>query len=103
LLNPVHVGGPNVEDALESARIPLYLGGENYGRLRAILDYDAWNTIQDRSAFSQGDGTLRQSVEQNVPLRYPLHRAFYADDSVALTGENDLDEHYTLYLEDAGW
>lgn len=103
LLNPVHLGGPTQEYALESPRIPLYLGGENYGRLRAILDYDAWDTVQDKASFSVGDGTLRQSVDQDVPLRYPMHRAFYAGDSVKLSGECYLDEHATLYLDDAGW
>lgn len=103
LVNPVYQGGPAREHALETARIPLYLGGENQGRLRSILDYDSWDTIQDRRSFSIGDGTLSQTVGQEVPLKYPMHRAFYAGDSMPMEGASCLDEHYTLYLDDWGW
>ncbi|MEI6516529.1 MAG: TadE family protein [bacterium] len=103
LINPGYVGGPSAAYALESARIPLYLGAEDSGRLRPILDYDAWDTITNAPSYSMGDGTLRQGVQQNVPLRFPFHRAFYNADSVPLEGEIILDEHYTLYMEDAGW
>lgn len=102
LVNPAYSGGPSQEYALEAARIPLYLGGENWGRLDAILDYDAWDTIDAGTAFSMGDGTLRQKVDQDIPLRYPFHRAFYAADSMPLSGTSDLDEHYSLYLEEEG-
>lgn len=102
LVNPVYAGGPSQEYALESARIPLYLGGENMGRLRAILDYDAWDTVHAGDSVSMGDGTLSQTVEQDVPLRYPFHRAFYAADSISLSGQNDIDEHFPLYLDEEG-
>ena len=72
------------------------------GRLRAILDYDAWDTVHAGNSFSMGDGTLRQTVEQDVPLRYPFHRAFYAADSISLSGQNDIDEHFSLYLDEEG-
>ncbi len=104
LVNPVHSGGPSGQYAIESARIPLYLGGENDGQLRAILDYDAWETIIFGASFSLGDGTLRQDIEQEVSLtNNPFHRAFYASDTITLKGECTLDEHYTLYLDEAGW
>lgn len=102
LVNPVYAGGPSQEYALESARIPLYLGGENMGQLQAILDYDAWDTVHAGGSFSVGDGTLRQTVDQDVPLRYPFHRAFYDADSISLRGQNDLDEHFPLYLNEEG-
>lgn len=103
LLNPAYAGGPTREYTLEAARIPLYLGSDNHGQARAILDYDAWETIRAGASSSLGDGTLRQGVDQDVPLRYPFHRAFYARDSIELNGESTLDEHYTLYLDEAGW
>jgi hypothetical protein len=103
LINPVHAGGPAVQYGLEAARIPLYLGAEDYGRLQPILNYDAWDTVQMDASYSVGDGTLHQGVRQSVPLRYPFHRAFYNADSVPLEGEITLDEHYPLYMEDAGW
>lgn len=106
LTNPAYTGGPSQEYALEAARIPLYLGGENEGRLRAILDYTDWDTANNVHvgvSSSLGDGTLRQGVDQNVPLRLPFHHPFYDADSVGLSGECILDEHYTLYLDEAGW
>jgi len=103
MVNPVYQGGPAREHALEAARIPLYLGEENQGRLRAILDYESWDTIQEGFHESLGDGTLRETVNQNVPLSYAFHRAFYSGDSLPMCGTNTLDEHYTLYLDDWGW
>ena len=109
LLNPAHTGGPARQYALESARIPLYLGAQSGGELGAILDYDGWGLsslsgITVMPSYSLGDGTLRQEVKQTVDLtRYPFHRAYYAADSFPMTGQATLDEHYSLYLEDAGW
>ncbi len=104
LVNPIPSGGPSGQYAMESARIPLYLAGENEGRLRAILHYAAWNTIIFGASSSLGDGTLRQDIEQEVSLtNNPFHRAFYASDTITLSGECTLDEHYTLYLDEAGW
>jgi hypothetical protein len=103
LVNPVPTGGPSGQYALESARIPLYLAGENEGRLRAILDYAAWGTIIFGASSSLGDGTLRQDIQQEVSLtNNPFHRAFYASDTITLNGGCTLDEHYTLYMDDAG-
>ncbi len=104
MINPSYQGGPSVEHALEVARIPLYLGAENQGQLGAILDYERWDTIHFGSASSVGDGTFRFSVDQEVSLtNNPFAGAFCSDDSIDLHGENCLDEHFTLYLDDAGW
>ncbi|MEI6787884.1 MAG: hypothetical protein WCL49_05340 [bacterium] len=104
LINPVHTGGPSGQYAIESARIPLYLGGESEGMLKAILDYSAWDTIIFGASSSLGDGTLQQNIEQEVSLtNNPFHRAFYASDSITLKGDCTLDEHYSLYLDEAGW
>lgn len=103
LVNPDAPGGPAVQYAAEAARIPLYLGGENYGQLRAILDYDAWDSVRQSVPYELGDGTLRMSAEQTMLLRYPLHRLFYAADSLEMKGESTLDSHAPLYLDDLGW
>ena len=105
LLNPGYAGGPAGEYAAESPRIPLYMGGENYARLPAILDYDGWhaNAVQYLPPSTLPDGTLHMEVRQDVSLRYPFHRAFYAADSVELTGESYVDDHYPLYIDDLGW
>lgn len=104
LINPSHTGGPSGAYAIEAARIPLYLGAENRGQVNAILDYDAWDSIHIGASSSMSDGTLRQGVDQNVSLtNNPFHRAYYAADSLDLAGECIIDEHYTLYLDEAGW
>lgn len=103
MLTPAYAGGPSQEHALERARIPLYLGAENAGRLPAILAYEDWATIGQASISLVGDGTLRATVAQAMPLKYPFHRAFYAGDSVMLGGTNTIDAHYDLYMQDLGW
>lgn len=106
LINPVSDGGPAAQHAVEAARIPLYMGTEDASELDPILDYQDWDTAQDVSwplVSAFGDGTLRLRVGQQVPLRYPFHRAFYAADSMDMTGESWLDNHYTLYLDDRNW
>lgn len=103
MLNPGPGGGPAREHAAESARIPLYLGAEYWGRLDAILDYEDWDSIDVPPVSSLGNGTLSLTLEQEYPLRSPFHRAFYAADSVPLRAEVLLDEHYPLYLDDRGW
>jgi hypothetical protein len=106
LINPASDGGPAAQHAVEAARIPLYMGTEDASELDPILDYQDWDTAQDVSwplVSAFGDGTLRLRVGQQVPLRYPFHRAFYAADSMDMTGESWLDNHYTLYLDDRNW
>jgi len=93
---------------LEKARIPEYLGSENWPRARWLLDYEDWDTVSvgqvSAVGGSGGDvGVVQFKVVQDYPLRVPFHRAFYAADEVRLQGRSDLEEHYRLYLEDRGW
>lgn len=99
MLNPTYQGGPAVEHALEAARIPLYLGGENGAMLEAILDYKEWDTIPSGTAILLGNGTLQYSIKQNVPLKFPFHHAFYDGDVVPMEGTVTLDEHCSLYMD----
>jgi hypothetical protein len=39
-------------------------------------------------------------VRQDYPLRTPMHTAFFADDSVELEGESEIENHHPLYLEE---
>lgn len=104
LIHPAYQGGPASEYALEAARIPLYLGADNYGQLDAILDYDHWDSIRQGQASSLGDGTFRFGVEQVVSLtNNPFAGAISSSKTLKLSGENYLDEHYSLYMDDAGW
>ena len=101
MVNPGYQGGPAREHAMEKARIPLYLGGENWGRLGAILDYKEWDSIRSRYHTSLGNGTLMVTVGQDYSLtNNPFHRTYYAGDSIPLRGTNTLDEHFTLYMDD---
>jgi hypothetical protein len=104
LMNPATPGGPAAQHAVEAARIPLYLGGENEGQLPSILDYEDWDTIGSPRSSDKGDGTLELSIRQNVTLlRYPLHHLYYAGDSIEMEGASTLDNHAILYLDDWGW
>lgn len=105
LTHPSYTGGPAAEHAIERARIPLYLGAEDWGDLDPILEYEAWTggatNLTDVAALA--DGTLHLTMRHAMPLRLPFHRAFYDDDVVPMTGEARLDNHYPLYLDDQNW
>lgn len=106
LINPVPIAGPASQQILEAARIPLYMGTEDASEMDPILKYQDWDTPQDIRQISQlalADGTLKMEVGQEVALRYPFHRTFYAADVVEMSGESYLDNHSTLYLDDQGW
>lgn len=106
LISPGYNGGPASEYAVETPLIPLYLGSRNAGELPAIMNYEEWDGSHDVTYASPvflADGTLHMEVRQQVPLKYPFHRAFYADDSVDMTGQSRIDNHYELYIDDRGW
>ena len=84
--------------ATEQSRIPLYLGAEDYGELRPILDYENWDDIRHSSSDLPPWG-VRTRTHQELPLDMPFHRAFYSDDSIEESGEMEMESHYTLYLE----
>jgi len=97
---------------IERARIPEYLGAENYPRSLQILDYEDWNSIYITDSGSQPvdpedpdsmNPVLHFGVSQNYRLWVPMHRAFYAADNVRIAGESYLENHYPLYLEDMHW
>jgi len=93
---------------LEKARIPEYLGSENWASAHWLLDYEDWDTVNVGQSSSVGGsgsdaGVVQFRVSQDYPLWVPLHRVFYGSDRVRLQGRSDLEEHYRLYLEDQGW
>ncbi len=90
------------QQALESARIPLYLGATLHGHLSAILDYDRWDSLTYRTSGNNG-AQIQVRVNQEFPLAFPLHRAFYAADSIPMEGRCDLENHASFYLENQGW
>jgi hypothetical protein len=84
---------------IEQSRIPLYLGAERWGELQPILDYEDWDTVRLSRMLDTASETVHATMRQDVPLRHPFHRAYYAADEVEARGEAELDSHYSLYLE----
>jgi len=88
--------------AAESARIPLYLGAEDAGWLPGILEYADWDTISSYTLEWSGMDQVSVRSHQNVPLKYPFHRTFYAADEISMDGNRrglTMEDHYPLYLQ----
>jgi hypothetical protein len=87
---------------VESARIPLYLGGDSAARLPGILDYENWENSANNDIWFRiddlGGSGLGVHTAQRVPLWTPLHRLIYDGDSIPLGGDAILESHYPLYL-----
>ena len=89
---------------LERVRIPEYLGAENHSRSLWVLDYEEWQKKTIKHNARGGAGMqVDVEVEQEYPLRFPAHRAFFAADAVKLEGEGSMENHYPLYLDDRDW
>ena len=83
---------------VERSRIPLFLGTENYGEMHAVLDYENWDDLHQNSTLS-GIDAVNTSVRQDLELKFPFHRAFYAADEIREAGDATMDGHYSLYLQ----
>lgn len=88
--------------AIERSSIPLYLGGEDWAFLPAILDYDAWDTLNYSSTRTPAQITA--TVSQNYPLtNFPFRSLYYAGDMVPIAGICEIEHHAWHYLDDMGW
>ena len=83
---------------LERSRIPLFLGTEHYGEMHSVLDYENWDDLH-QSSVQSGLDQVNTSVRQDIELKFPFHRAFYAADEVREAGDATMDGHYPLYLQ----
>lgn len=89
---------------IEKTRIPEYMASHNRSRSRYVLDYENWDTIEHDSPSSAGSASIIEvKVAQDYRIWVPLHRTFYAADTVNLEGESALENHYSLYLDDMRW
>jgi hypothetical protein len=90
---------------IERVRIPEFLASPTYLSAYEILDYEDWDSVVIGVGPVVGpDGIILEgSARQDVPLRVPMHSAFYAADEVELEGRAFLENHYSLYLDDMGW
>lgn len=92
-------GGPMTQRAVERGRIPLFLGSESSWQLPFILDYEDWETINYSFIEQENPPVIYSRVSQYFPLDFEFHRAFYAGDSIHLSGEDYTGNHYPLYLD----
>jgi hypothetical protein len=89
---------------LERARIPEYMDSPNSVRAHSVLHYEGWEDLRLLSStIGGGSPTVRVQVGQDYGLWVPLHRSFYAADSVPLEGDVSMENHYPLYLDDLSW
>ena len=107
---------PRSERAVtEAARIPDYLASEHDERARHILDYEGWNDLRASGLGGispSGAETLEVKVQQKMPLDIsvkalydwvgllsPAHDRGY----MLLGGGSEIENHYSLYLDDKGY
>ncbi len=102
---------------LERARIPDYLASENDARAAYILDYERWDDISSSGLGGGGAGLFGDSRKLEVSLRqdYPLDIAVRAlwdwvgatalrdRESLTLKADSEIEDHYSLYLDDQGY
>ena len=85
-------------DQLEKPRIPEYLAAE-WDQLFGFLHYEAWDNLSVKSTISETADAVEVRVQQNVPVRFPFHQAFYSADDILYEGRATLENHYPLYLQ----
>jgi hypothetical protein len=98
---------------IEKARIPDYLASWNNARAAFELNYACWEDSSQNKitvdiegdamssgGSSEGSPMIHATVSQDYPLWVPLHQAFYAADSVKLSADSYLENHYPLYIDD---
>ncbi len=100
---------------VEAARIPDYLASEHEARASHILDYEGWNDLHATGlggVVPSGADTLDVKVRQKFPLGISvkalcdwvgiispsLDRGY-----MLLGGESEIENHYSLYLDDKGY
>ena len=99
----------------EAARIPDYLASEHDERAHHILDYEGWDDLRATGLGGiapSGSDTLEVNVQQKMPLGISV-KALY--DWVGLLsssldrgymllgGKSEIENHYSLYLDDKGY
>jgi hypothetical protein len=89
----------SIQSPMEEILIPLYLGAENWAELPGILDYQDWDSVGWPSISDIGGDILQVRAAQDLPLRYPFHRAFVDRDYLWIEGMTRMDNHYPIYLQ----
>jgi len=86
---------------VERVKIPEYLAADNDYRADFVLNYSEWDTVQGHhGSAGVPDPVVHVIVRQDFSNSVPMHRTFYAEDSIPLHGEAWIENHYPLYLDD---
>jgi hypothetical protein len=95
---------------VERARIPDFMWAANFNRAREVLNYDAW---ENRLIHYDVTGIPIGAFENPPPFSVtawvnytnflPMSGAYYSGDSVRIEGENTLENHYSVYIDDQYW
>ena len=101
----------SLQYSVERARVPQYLASVNNARSRAILDYENWNNINVNANGGAVGGVsvvgslLDVTIEQEYPELFPIMWSFVAPNatSIWLRSSVELENHYSLYLDDMGY
>jgi hypothetical protein len=83
----------------EMYRIPEYLAATDWSQLPGYLDYEDWETLAPPSVVVGADDDVSVGIRQDYPLRFPMVRAFYADEEVDLNTRARQANHAGLYLQ----
>lgn len=93
--------------ATENALIPEYLASPHENQARQILDYEHWSDIW--MYYSGVPENVAIRVRQDIPLMV-AHADMEAGEltganpgTVRLIGRFNIEQHYSLYLDDMGW
>ena len=99
----------------EAARIPDYLASEHEERAKYILDYEGWDDIH-ASGLGGDAAASSDMLEVKVRQKFPLGISVKAlcdwvgiispsldRGYMLLGGENEIENHYSLYLDDKGY
>lgn len=90
---------------IEESRITSFLGSYYWIRAEQILNYSDWDTVE--SSPPDSDLTLiNMNVAQGYTNWLALPRTFFASDRLDLEGEWQIENHYSLYMDDSyagGW
>jgi len=98
--------------AVESARIPDYLGSDHVNEARLVLDYEKWDEVSLHHAgfFSPGiSHAIRMRVRQPLDMLVSVVSGAGGildgrrPETLRLEGAADLECHYSLYLDDRNY
>jgi hypothetical protein len=90
---------------IELARIPEFMGCDDWSQARFILDYEHWNTIRPPPWQIVDPALTNTVIDVRVVHHYTnwvpggIHRAFYAADYLDIMGDSSIENHFPLYIE----